>query len=139
MSLTAIHSTSPQPKAEGCCPQEKFKFDTLTSIIEKISAVALGIFAAYMDWELFVPFFFAGACIGVYSCPQNKTPCNPSFPVSSCTNSLLEQLTGVKLPPIIALVINIAVTVCHIEHHTAIYVPIIGISLGAWGFRLVHG
>jgi len=115
-----------------CQYKEKPKFDFLVSAVEKISAVALGVFSTYVNSKLFAPFFFVGMCIGVYSYIEDKKSCQQTHPVSSCAHGLLEQLTGVKLPPIVSLVANLAVTVCHIEHHQAVFVPITGISLGSW-------
>lgn len=129
-SLSVSHTHSPQ-RVESCHYHEESNADFLIKIIEKISAVALGAFSAYTNWKLFVPFFFAGVCIGVYSSMQDKKA-NHIHPGSSCAHGLLEQLTGVKLPPIISLAANIAVTVCHIDHHADVFVPIIGISLGSW-------
>lgn len=133
MSFTpSVSHSHPHTKVEGCYHQEKTKFDFLINVIEKISAIALGIFSAYVNLELFVPFFFAGVCIGVYSYIQDRTLCNQGHLSSSCAHGLLEQLTGVKLPPVISLAANIAVTVCHIDHHATVFVPIIGVSIGAW-------
>ncbi|MBA3817014.1 MAG: hypothetical protein H0X29_10960 [Parachlamydiaceae bacterium] len=115
-----------------CQPKENNSFDFFVSIIEKMSAIALGVFSNSINSKLFVPSFFVGMVIGVYSYFEEKKSCQEIHPVSSCAHGLLEQLTGVKLPPIVSLVANLAVTVCHIEHHEAVFVPIIGISLGSW-------
>lgn len=118
-------------KIHSCHKEEKTKIDCVISVLEKISAVALGIFSAYVDLKLFIPFFFAGVCIGIYSYVQDSKTCH-SHPVSACAHGLLEQLTGTKLPPLVSLIANLAVTVCHIDHHAVVFVPIIGISLGNW-------
>ncbi len=110
----------------------KSRTDLLMSAIEKVSALALGIFSAYVSLELFVPFFIASISIGIYSYMNDKQSCEHNHAGSSCAHGLLEQLTGVKLPPIISLAANIAVTVCHIDHHAIVFVPIIASSLGAW-------
>ena len=133
--MNSSHSTTClEPHARvKCSPDHKIsKFDSLVGIIEKISAIALGVFSAYTSRTLFVPYFFVGFCIGIYSNIQNKDSCDHPDTVSSCAHGLLEQLTGVKLPRIVSLAANIAVTVCHIDHHETVFVPVIGISLGAW-------
>lgn len=104
----------------------------MINIIEKISAIALGAFSLYTNRQLFVPFFLAGVCIGIYSYTKDKKSCHKYHPVSSCAHGLLEELTGVKLPSIISTIANIAVTVCHIDHHATVFVPIVGVSLGNW-------
>ena len=127
-----ISQTCSHSKVEGCHHQKKSKFAVFINVIEKISAFALGVFAAYVSWILFVPFFFVGVCIGVYSYIQDKSSHGHGHLASSCAHGLLEQLTGVKLPPVVSLAANIAVTVCHIDHHATVFFPIIGVSLGAW-------
>ena len=112
--------------------KQKSKFDTAIKAIEKISAAALGIFSACVSFKLFVPFFFTGISIGIYSYIQDKKSCGHTDLTSSCAHGLLEQLTGVKLPPIVSLAANVAATVCHIDHHSNVFVPIIGISIGTW-------
>lgn len=108
-------------------------------IIEKVSAVALGAFSLYTSWQLFVPFFVAGVCMGVYSYSKNGESCHDNHSVSSCAHGLLEELTGVKLPRVVTAVIGIAVTVCHIDHHATVFVPVVGVSLGNWiGSRASH-
>lgn len=112
--------------------KKRSKADLLINIIEKISAVVLGVFSAYTCWKLFVPFFFLGCGIGIYTFIKAKKSCDHSHPVSACANGFLEQLTGVKLPKIASLAANIAVTICHIDHHAVVFVPVVGVSLGAW-------
>lgn len=119
----------------ACChPQhhERPLSERLFHLLEKVSAVALGAFAAYASMELFLSFFLAGVGVGVYqsftSGPQEVCADGGS----ACSQGLLEQLTKVKLPPLISLGANLAITWCHIDHHTTIFVPIIGLSMGAW-------
>jgi len=101
-------------------------------LLEKVSAVALGAFAAYASFELFLPFFLSGTVLGLYqyisSGPQEK--CGSVG--SSCSQGVIEQLTGVKLPPLISLGASLAITWCHIDHHTSVFVPIIALGIGAW-------
>ncbi len=111
---------------------EDQRFGFILECIKKISAVALGVFSAFISLKLFVPFFLAGICIGIHSYMQDKAGTNPLDSVSSCAHGLLEQLTGVKLPWPVSVAANTAVMVCHIDHHEVVFVPIIGVSLGAW-------
>jgi hypothetical protein len=127
-STPHVHSHS---KTEFC-HQKSEKCHFLINLTEKISAIALGIFSAYTNLKLFVPFFLAGVAIGIYSYNQDKDPCKKTHPTSSCAHGLIEQLTGVKLPRVVSLIANIAVTVCHIDHHATVFVPVVGVSLGAW-------
>ena len=106
--------------------------DRAMRAIEKISAVALGIFSASVDSELFVASFIVGIGIGIYSYATEKQPSAQPHGGPGCTQGLLEQLTGVRLPPLISLAANLGMAVCHIEHHSSVFVPIIAASLGAW-------
>ncbi len=110
----------------------KARFDSLLPLIEKITAIGLGVFSACTDFELFVPFFIGGILTGIYSYMQNKNAVDITHRTSSCAYGLIEQLTQVKLPPAISLAANVAMTVCHIDHHATVFVPIIALSLGAW-------
>jgi hypothetical protein len=107
-------------------------FDTLLPMIEKVTAIGLGILSAYTNIQLFVPYFIGGAAIGVFSYLQNRQAVDITHQSSSCAYGLIEQLTQVKLPPIVSLAANVAVTVCHIDHHETVFVPVIALSLGAW-------
>lgn len=133
------HAHNHSHGVDTCHQKEKTTFDVLINALEKISAVALGVFSCYVNWKLFVPYFFIGMTIGVYSYLQNKKSSDHIHAASSCANGLVEQLTGVKLPPVVSLAANLAVTVCHIDHHAVVFVPVIGISLGAWiGMSTCH-
>ncbi len=104
-------------------------------IIEKVSAIALIAFSAYISWKLFLPWFFAGVAIGIYT--HDKKLGHHNHSGSSCASGILEQLTGVKLPPLISAGANIAVTICHVEHHKSVFVPVIAIMGGNWVGRMV--
>lgn len=112
--------------------KKKSNYHKVMGALEKISAIALGALSAYINWQLYVPFFAVGVAIGIYSYFKDKKACPLRRPGSSCTQGLLEQLTGVKLPAPVGLAVNIAVTVCHLDHHSSVFVPIVGVSLGAW-------
>jgi len=132
----AVHEQS------QCChlhPQTVSMSDRLLPILEKVSAIALGFFAAYAAFELFFPFFLLGTAVGLYTrfsaAPQREL-CQASV---SCSQGFLEQLTKVKLPPILSLGANLAITWCHIDHHTTVFVPVIALSLGAWAGQSLGG
>ena len=71
---------------------------TFLSVLEKISAVALGAFAAYTNLELFVPFFLFGVAVGIYDKFVNQDQCQSGHSASCCLG-FLEKLTGARLPP----------------------------------------
>lgn len=124
-------------------------------VLEKISLVALSVIAAYTSPKLFFPFFGTGIVLGtcLYWNKRISWPCNPEKSCShekqtcahddhenptcstehgsgGCSQGFMEQLTGVQLPAPLKLGVNIAVTVGHIDHHSTIFVPIIGLNAG---------
>lgn len=110
------------------CQQTFYTEDELACLnaLEKVSMVALAALSLYACWELFIPFFLIGCAIGVYrqfeDCGTHNAP--------SCTQGILEQITGIKLPPPIGLISNVAITACHAFSHATIFAPIIGIYVG---------
>lgn len=111
----------------------------LFQLFEKVSAVALGVFSAYASMELFLPFFLAGTAIGLYQYFSEGPQEGASRGGVACSQGLLEQLTQVKLPPLVSLGTNLAITWCHIDHHTTVFVPVVGLSLGAWAGQSLAG
>ncbi len=113
--------------------------DQVFKMLEKVSAIALGVFAAMADMGLFTSFFTAGVAMGLYQylSSTHREAAAPSG--SGCSQGFLEQLTGIKLPPLISLGANMAITWCHIDHHTSIFVPVIGLTLGDWAGQVLGG
>lgn len=105
--------------------------EKLLLLLEKASAVALGVLAASANIQLFASFLSLGILIGAYQYASSE-PHTARAGVSSCAQGFMEQLTGIRLPRLVSLAVNLAVTWCHIDHHTTVFVPVIGVSLGAW-------
>jgi hypothetical protein len=127
-------------KHAGECSPSKHptKLDQLLAVVEKISAAALAAFSLYTSWMLFLPFFALGAAVGVSAYYENSS--HEHGPVSSCSAGVMEQLTGIRLPRALSLGANIGATLCHIDHHATVFVPIVAISIGAWtGKNAMHG
>ena len=127
---------SPSCCAPNCCeqppPDPVSTLEPLLHILEKVSLVALGALSLYTSWQLFLPFFAIGGAVGIYSYLQDKNLTQISHAAASCTQGVLEQITGIKLPPAISLVSNVAITACHIFHHGVVFVPVVAISIGAF-------
>ncbi len=129
--MAAIHNHH----HHACCHEHVHQpsiSEQLFKILEKVSAVALGAFAAYASIELFLPFLALGVAVGLYQYFSSTRDHADGSGGSGCSQGFLEQLTGVKLPPLLSLGANLAITWCHIDHHTSIFVPVIALSLGAW-------
>lgn len=105
--------------------------DTVMFVLEKISLIALGIFTAYKNINLFLPYMAAGLVLGFYSFFVDKNS-SSSAHGSACSQGFLEHLTGVKLPAPISLLADVAITLCHIDHHASVFVPIAAGLFGAW-------
>lgn len=106
-------------------------------VLEQVSAVALAIFSAFTDLALFVPFFLIGVGIAFYQRFSGQSAEALGGGAGGCSQGLLEQLTQTKLPPLVSLGANLAVTWCHIDHHSSVFVPIVALSTGAWVGRLI--
>jgi hypothetical protein len=97
--------------------------------------IALGAFAAFCSPELFFPFFFAGVVLGV-AVSWNATAAELQNQSSAvCAQGFLEMATGIKFPPIVNLLTNVALTAAHIDH-LIVYPPIIGLYVGGQVGRL---
>lgn len=109
-------------------------------ILEKISLVALAAFAAYTSPKLFLPFFGVGVILGIYLHWDKKVKHHHNHEHEEgggCSQGFLEQLTGVKLPPPLGLAANIGITICHIDHHGTVFVPLTGLNAGLWAGKLL--
>jgi hypothetical protein len=115
--------------AHSQCPNcaHPIKQDPRLVIAMRIGALALGAFAAYVEWKLFVAALLVGIPAGVFWGSKGN-----QSPQSACSQGVIDNLTQTQLHPIINLIFGAAVTVCHIDHHPTIFVPIVGFSLGAW-------
>lgn len=139
MNCSACEYPTPIKATAVCCTKSNSPTcSMLMTIAERVSAIALGALSLTINRALFGAYFVVGFGIGVFQHIQHSGVAKHVH-AGSCANSLLEQLTGVKLPAPISLMTNLAVTIAHIEHHSDIFVPIIGISLGAWaGQKACH-
>jgi hypothetical protein len=105
----------------------------------KIGILAVGIFSAYTNYRLFVPWFCGGVLIGGYnkyfeekvsnSSEENDNNNNRS---SGYSTGWLETGLGIKVPTLLALGIIVAKTIEHIDHHPRVDVPATSLILGYW-------
>ena len=150
MSAISVNST------ENCC--DRFFADPRVKVayfvLEKITLLALSILAAYSCPKLFFPFFGTGIIIGTClnwnkrivwpcnqqtSCHKHDTHCHENNQASGggCSQGLMEQLTGVRLPPPLGLAANVAIMADHVvghhgHKHSNVFVPIIALNAGVW-------
>lgn len=136
-NISPSHSNNIPPSPTQHSHSPNIQSSKMMRAFEIISAVALAAFSAYKQIKLFVPAFLVGMVMGIYS-QASADHCNDCHnkekknPGSSCALSLLEQLTGARLPVPVSIGANIAITVCHIDHHATVFVPVVGVSIGAW-------
>lgn len=140
---------APALHAEGACCGPAHKIAAAPAkkgflkVLEKVCAIALGAFAALLSLKLFVPFFLIGVGIGAYDYFKGDRTAHHhhdhAHAASGCSYGLVEQLTGVRLPVVVSLIANMAMTLAHMEHHVEVFVPVIATTLGAWaGESLMH-
>jgi len=120
-----------QPMNRQISRQEPSNYENVMAIAEKISVLALGVLSAMADFKLFLPFFIAGLGYGIYSAVTNQNGASHQIG-SACSQGFLEQITGIGLPRPVSLLANVAITACHIDHHSSVFVPVTALSFGAW-------
>jgi hypothetical protein len=136
MKMSASVGNISVSHARSCCQQppsdSEPKGTTLMRVLEKVSLVALCAMSLYASVELFIPFFLVGAAIGIYKYSKEKNHCSQTHIAPSCTQGVLEQITGVRLPAPVALAANVAITACHTVYHATVFVPVVALSIGAY-------
>lgn len=110
------------------------------------AGVALGIYVHFTQKKV-VPLVAEKPCSGdgcaakpqeeaAEACPDGKCKKVPGAYVheegGGCSQGFLEQLTGVKLPPLVGLAANGAIMYGHISGHSSIFVPLIGLNAGVY-------
>lgn len=105
--------------------------------IEKVGALAfalLGAFSAHTSPKNFTAFFILGTALGINSYLNNKDSKEKTHKhgSSACVDGFFNEISGVKLPASALIVANFFITLCHIDHHANVYVPVAGIYCGAF-------
>lgn len=103
--------------------------DKIWQIVEKVSLLAIGVFAAITLPKIFAITFCASIILGLIDKSIEKTDHKHQ---ATCSHSFLEQLTGVRLPAPLGFASNVAVLLAHMEHHAPVFVPLVGMTLGLW-------
>jgi hypothetical protein len=85
--------------------------------------------------QLFLPFLGLGIAVRVYQIVTNSAE-NVSCGGTSGCGGILPEALGINLPPLIVFFANLAIMYCHIDHHPTIFIPIIGLWMGAWAAQL---
>ena len=151
--MSAVTSGNP---TQNCC--DRFFADQRVKVayhvLEKITLLALTVLAAYSSPKLFFPFFGVGIIIGTClywnkritwpcnqetSCHSHNTKCAEKNQAATggCSQGLMEQLTGVRLPPPLGLAASVAIMADHVvahhgHNHTNVFIPIIALNAGVW-------
>jgi hypothetical protein len=112
------------------------------SCLEVLCLLGLTAYAAYLchtgtlDPLFFYPSLGAGFLLGAYlEYSDRKKPeahTHAFHDTTGCTGGAFEQWSGKKLPAFIALLINVVIAYCHIDHHSQFFVPIVGLNCGVW-------
>jgi|GEM_PF-3382055 len=111
--------------------------EKIVPTIKKVSALAfaiLGAFSAFTSPKIFTAFFVVGAFLGVCSYFNNKNISAKSHKhgSSACVDGFLSEISSVKLPATVLIVANFFITLCHVDHHANVYVPVTGLYCGAF-------
>jgi len=109
--------------------------DKIWWIAEKVSMVAIAVFAAVTDPILFAASFSLGLVIGLFDRQHDKAAVHHGH--AACAHSFLEDLTGVKMPAPLGFIANVAVLVAHIDHHPTVFTPLVGVIMGLWAGKML--
>jgi hypothetical protein len=103
------------------------------AVAAKVSVIALAALAFITDRVLFYPSFALGFAFGAYRQWNSNDSLDPVFRKENIAFSgLIENITGVHLPDLICLGINVSSYMIHIDHHPELFVPATGLAVGAW-------
>lgn len=128
----------------GICRKEHHhhhpRLKTPADYLVLISRIALGIIAAITSLTLFLPFFVGG--IG-WALHQLHHPASHAhhhhhdpFSVSGC-GEYMQTISGMEFSPEASLIVNLSITICHIDHHPTVFVPYSAVSVGMWVGQLL--
>lgn len=104
---------------------------------DKVAAFAfaiLGAFSAHTSPKNFTAFFIAGTAFGIcsyFNNEKNKEKLH-KHESSACVDGFFSEISGVKLPGGLLVALNFFITLCHIDHHATVYVPVAGLYCGAF-------
>lgn len=127
MEAKAVGAPTDTNRCHSCSEQPR-NSSPFYIALKKVIACAIAIYAAYLSLPLFtLSFAFGLGLARYYRQPHTHEKLKN---ISSCSQSLLENLTGIALPEPVALAGNVAMTIAHLEHHTVFIVPLIGTSIG---------
>jgi hypothetical protein len=113
---------------------QKEEFITL---LDTISRIALGVIAMITSATLFIPWLGIGVVWGLYEHHNQTKSCSHQHGFAGCGQGFMERMAGTPFRPELSLIANLAVTICHIDHHPTIFVPYSGFALGMWMGQLV--
>ncbi len=115
---------------------------TTTDYVVLISRIALGIIAAITSLVLFVPFFVGGIGWALHKLHDPSLHSHyhhhhhDPFSVAGC-GEYMQTISGMEFSPEANLVANLAITICHIDHHPIVFVPYSALSIGMWVGQLI--
>lgn len=115
---------------------EKLPDDPTLRFAESVSAVALFIFASYVNSQLTLSFFIIGVSASVYNRVNSLKDYTFTPSLGACAQSTIDRIMRVKLPPRLAFVAEIGLVVRHLEELSTVLCPYIGFDAGINAVRL---
>lgn len=106
----------------------------LQPIVEVICRLALAIFAAILNFELFAITAGIGFALGIaYTVYKNivNEPIEVGLARPSCAQGFFDYLSGIRCPPLVSAVIT-AVFIGGHMHHSSFYIGFCAVPFGIW-------
>ncbi len=113
-----LQMTGCAPATQGCHDSHEMRrfFEKETfKLVEKVSSVALCLFAAYVSWKRTAAAFILGFAWALLD-PKLKSDPLVDFSPLICGQGLLRQIAGAEVPYEVAFAADLAVKWSHIDH-----------------------
>lgn len=106
-------------------------YDQYVEIANKVSMVVLGLIATISSPDIFAIFAVLGTAGGLIQHWNSARQCGKGS-TSFCSQGFFETALGIKMPAIMNVFTNLAITFAHLAHHEETYIPILGLYVGFW-------
>ena len=114
-------------------PKPPTAYESMMELLNIVTRVALGILAAKAAPALFAPCVLVGVAWGLnYSVQYGDHHSHAAIHPSGCGQGFMESVAGMHFPPELTVIANLGITLCHLDHHPAVFVPYCAVAVGMW-------
>lgn len=133
MQIGASLSVVPQGIAVPQLSRKEF-----IATLDIVSRIALAVIATITSATMFGSTLCVGILWGLYEHHTQPDSCSHDHAFAGCGQGFMERMAGMHFRPELSIFANLAVTICHIDHHPIVFVPYCGIALGMWIGQLAY-